>query len=258
MTKIKVLIGYLFLFYISGLLLLVITLSHTSDIFNLPQKTPSIEAIPDFGAYTNTQEKKNAFFNFIRPFASTHNKKVIKQRKKLTQLNNELKKGKTPSKKDLMYINELSSLYRVDANQTSQTLIEQLLYKVNIIPESLVLAQAANESAWGTSRFAKQGNNFFGQWCFTKGCGVVPSRRAEGATHEVAVFSSTQHAVSAYIDNLNSHPAYKQLRNIRNQLVEKETKITGFALAEGLINYSERKEEYIAEIQAMIRTNKLE
>ena len=71
------------------------------------------------------------------------------------------------------------------------------------------------ESGWGESRFAQQGNNLFGEWCFTKGCGIVPSQRKEGATHEVRRFDSVDDALASYMHNLNTGHAYKALRVAR-------------------------------------------
>jgi Bax protein len=126
-----------------------------------------------------------------------------------------------------------------------------------VVPPSLALSQAANESAWGTSRFARSGHNYFGQWCFTTGCGVVPRHRTAGKQHEVAVFASPAAAVASYLHNLNSHPAYQRLREIRLQQRQQHQVVSGLALAAGLEKYSERGEDYIRELRAMIRHNRL-
>ena len=127
-----------------------------------------------------------------------------------------------------------------------------------MIPNSLALVQAANESAWGTSRFARDANNYFGQWCFTRGCGLIPANRIEGAHHEVQRFSSPKESVASYLNNLNTHNAYAQLRSIRSNAVKNGEPITGYLLAAGLGKYSERGEAYIEEIRTMIRVNHLE
>ena len=119
------------------------------------------------------------------------------------------------------------------------------------------LAQAANESAWGTSRFATKGNNLFGQWCFSKGCGLVPRGRVEGASHEVAKFSSPFRSVRAYIQNLNRHPTYQELRDIRQEDRRGKDPLSGVDMAAGLLGYSERGQEYVDEIRAMIHYNNL-
>src|SRR5690606_11880502 len=132
-----------------------------------------------------------------------------------------------------------------------------LLRRVDVLPSSLVLAQAANESAWGTSRFAVEGNNYFGQWCFTEGCGLVPDRRLSEASHEVKAFTSAGESVEAYFMNINTFGAYQGLRLMREELRRSGQIIDGLTLAEGLESYSERGEEYIEELQSMIQFNEL-
>ena len=119
------------------------------------------------------------------------------------------------------------------------------------------LTQAAMESAWGTSRFAREGNNLFGQWCYQPGCGIVPKRRREGQVHEVASFDVVDAAVASYLRNINSHRAYADLRAARADLRAANQPVTGNAMANHLLRYSERGLDYVEEIQSMIRVNKL-
>jgi Bax protein len=130
-----------------------------------------------------------------------------------------------------------------------------LIRRVDSIPEALILVQAANESGWGASRFAQQGYNFFGLWCFKKGCGFVPRQRDDDAKHEVAKFTDLSHAVMTYMRNLNRHYAYKDLRMIRENLRQDGKPVTARALASGLLSYSERGQEYINELKSMLRVN---
>jgi Bax protein len=129
--------------------------------------------------------------------------------------------------------------------------------RVDVVPPSLAIAQSANESAWGTSRFARKGYNFFGQWCYRKGCGLVPKKRDANKTHEVAAFDSPQESVKMYIRNLNSNRAYKSLRDLRAKLRRSNKPVTGHELAAGLKRYSERGLEYVRELREMISYNKL-
>ncbi|MFQ3192663.1 MAG: Bax protein, partial [Paraglaciecola sp.] len=98
--------------------------------------------------------------------------------------------------------------------------------------------------------------NFFGLWCFKKGCGFVPRQRNDGAEHEVAKFRDLSHAVMTYIRNINRHYAYKELRVIRQELRQSDKPVTARALAVGLSSYSERGQEYIDELLSMLRVNK--
>src|SRR5690606_9666584 len=125
------------------------------------------------------------------------------------------------------------------------------------LPPSLVLAQAANESAWGTSRFALEVNNFFGQWCYIQGCGVVPSRRGASARHEVKAFASVEEAVQAYFMHINTFPSYLDLRLRRGTRRGRELLIDGVSLAQGLESCSQRGEACIRVLQDIIRGNGL-
>lgn len=224
-------------------------------ILNTPSKTePKVKAsvLPDFTQFTDVKAKKTAFFNYMLPFVNQANNEILAEREQIKALN-----FQNPSAKEQATLQSLLKKYRVETDGIGPNTRSALLKKVDIISPSLALAQAANESAWGTSRFAKEAYNFYGQWCFTKGCGLVPKQRSEGGVHEVKTFKSPYESVKGYMHNLNSHPLFKALRDER--LVARQNKQTpsGAALAKGLIRYSERREAYIEEIRAMIRTNKL-
>jgi len=163
--------------------------------------------------------------------------------------------NETLSEEDMARLEWLEEEYRVKPTQPLKTKLLALLQKIDVLPVELVLVQAANESAWGTSRFARKGYNFFGLWCFSKGCGFVPNRRNDGASHEVAKFDSLSRATYTYMRNLNRHDAYADLREIRSRLRANQIPITGVALAEGLMNYSERGAAYVEELQTMIQFN---
>jgi Bax protein len=115
--------------------------------------------------------------------------------------------------------------------------------------------QAANESAWGTSRFARIGLNFFGVWCYRKGCGMVPGSRNTGAKHEVAAYSSISLGVARYLHNINTNGAYTVFRSIRGQLRDQNQPLAPEILATGLIRYSQRGIDYVLELTDMIRHN---
>ncbi|CCK76509.1 conserved hypothetical protein [Oleispira antarctica RB-8] len=202
----------------------------------------------------NIKEKKTNFFNFLHPMIKKANADVLQQREKLLEIQANLTNLNSQQVKTLA---ALVKTYKVDNDLPAEKQVSELDIKINTIPASLVLAQAANESAWGTSRFAQEGNNYFGQWCFSKGCGIIPNSRNSGANHEVADFDSPYDSVKSYIKNLNRHESYETLRDLRQQAIDNNQAVTGVALAQGLIGYSERREEYVKEIQQMIRYNKL-
>jgi Bax protein len=211
--------------------------------------------LPDFSHYTQVKEKKSAFFDYILPLVKQSNQLIIEDRKQLEVLLNNVD--------DLSFFEQLeldglAEDYYVDKeNRSDLQIIEHLLLRVDPVPPSLALAQAAIESAWGTSRFAVQGNNLFGQWCYKKGCGLVPLQRNAGSHHEVAKFSTVSESVESYIRNINTHRAYRDLRANRAQLRGAESSASGYQLAENLLEYSELREKYVHEVQAVIRINNL-
>lgn len=159
---------------------------------------------------------------------------------------------------DGRWLDALGREYALDpAAMSTRELVNELLARVDRVPVSLGLAQAAKESGWGTSRFAAAGNALFGQRCFQAGCGMVPGARVAGARHEVRTFPSAADAAAGYVRNLNTHPDYRALRALRARLREAGRPVTGYALARTLAGYSERGDDYIQEIRQMIRINDL-
>ena len=151
-------------------------------------------------------------------------------------------------------LKSLARKYRVEWNESDpQSVIDTLRRRIDLVPVPLVLVQAAKESGWGTSRFAREGNNLFGQWCYTKGCGIVPARRSSGAKHEVQVFDSVEDAINAYLHNINTADAYRSLREIRARQRKAGKTPDGIALADGLLYYSQRREAYVKEVKLMLQ-----
>ncbi len=195
----------------------------------------------------DVNDKKKRFFDFMRPIINQENAKVLKLRKKLLQA-----KEQNDSKK---FVAQVAKAYSVKWD-TDKKDWNKLLERVDAIALELSLAQSADESAWGQSRFAKQGNNFFGQWCYTKGCGIVPFQRSRGSSYEVASFDSVNHSVRSYIKNINTGKVYLRLRKIRRENRTAGKQPDAIAQASGLIKYSQRREAYVKEIRSMIRVNK--
>ena len=218
----------------------------------------SAVGVPNFGAIKDVQLRKKTFLDFLQPFVDAKNNEVRMQRRRLELIAAKLQRGQRLRQDENRFLWDLALNYEVKTDDLhDEGFIDRLLHRVDILPPSLVLAQAANESAWGTSRFAKEGNNFFGQWCYQEGCGLVPVRRRANASHEVKSFSSIEESVSAYFRNLNTNPGYQDLRLTRQALRSKEQPIDGISLTEGLERYSERGEAYVDDLQRMIYRNNL-
>ena len=210
--------------------------------------------VPDFAAIKNVSNKKQTFFNYFKPIVAHENARIARERERLAELS--VKKVRTRADKEWLEALAVNYGLELEAPYKKED-FDKLFRRVDIIPSSLVLAQAAIESGWGSSRFAREGFNYFGLWCFSKGCGMLPASRDNGARHEVQVFPSPQASVRAYLNNLNRHPAYRSVRNYRYQARTKQTPVYGCQLARGLERYSSRGLDYVNEVLQFIRVNKL-
>ena len=223
-----------------------------------PVEESSVSTLPDFDAITNVDLKKEAFFTYFHHFIEVENTRILTLREKLLGFSSILASGGDLSTIELQSLETISRQYRLrDSELSTDDLVEELLVRADVIPVSLALAQAATESAWGTSRFAREGNNIFGQWCFDEGCGLVPGRRADDKSHEVKAFASVEGSIRAYLHNLNTNPSYEYLRELRAQMRIKDKPLDSRALAQGLLRYSERGHVYISELYDIIRINDL-
>ena len=227
-------------------------------VTDIPVVTPPpAKALPDFSSYVDVKEKKSAFFNYLLPLVKYSNQLVQVDRERFKRVQSDPINLKSPEAKKIT--RRLNSRYRVVLERfPNLSYLEELDMRIGQIPESLALAQAAKESGWGTSRFSRQANNLFGQWCFTKGCGIVPARRSKGMTHEIQKFDSVGDAIEAYVHNLNTHRAYSTLREKRYSFLKEGKSPSGSELAITLTEYSERGAIYGQEVASLIRYNNLE
>ena len=236
---------------------------------------------PDFNRDGDIQAKKHAFYAYLLPQIDQANQEIARERQWLLNLQARLTQGMSLKDADQMASlnptltdaaaaaihNEAAALRRLgkrynmaavgDGQGALEEHVEKLLLRVDVVPASLVIAQAAKESGWGSSRFAREGNNFFGIWCFNRGCGMTPANRDAGRHHEVAMFDTVKEGVRYYIRTINSHNAYSTLRQIRAVARNNNQPFGGEQLATGLLRYSERGVLYVNEIQSMIRYNRL-
>jgi Bax protein len=214
-------------------------------------------ALPDFAATRNADERKKKFFTFLRPLVEEENRRVMERRRRILRLHEE-HRGKTAvSWTDIKWLEGVRQEYGAGGLAPGDSsLWENLLRRVDMIPLNLALVQAAKESGWGTSRFAREGNNLYGQRCFSEGCGIVPVQREAGATYEVRKFDTVAESVRSYIHNLNTHDAYRRFRRMRMFQRLEGKDLDGFSLAEGLPRYSERRFRYLDEIREMMWTNR--
>lgn len=205
-------------------------------------------------------QKKRIFFRGLAPLILRANELIMRDRNRLEQVRSSISQNKPISETNQDWILKLAKLYKVNAGEDSVTgpLLDELWTRVDIVPPSLALAQGAEESGWGTSRFAGAGNAIYGQWTWGDNAIVPEQQRKELGNYGIAAFGSLQEAVCAYMLNLNTHNAYADLRSKRAELRRKKGKITGSILAEQLTKYSERGEEYVNTLKSLISYNRLE
>ena len=212
----------------------------------------------DLEQISQSSTKKRLFFLSLLPMALMINAEIETQRATLLDILDKLDTDRPISEEEVEFLHELASNYKIKEDpQNDPDARYKLLNRVDIVPPSLLLAQAANESAYGTSRFAQMANNLFGEWTFTPGTGLVPEDRPAGERYEVRLFPDLLASLKSYVNNLNTHWAYSDLRATRLKLRRRGDRLTGLALAPGLELYSERRHDYVNEIINIIRFNRL-
>lgn len=218
-----------------------------------PQSVPAlaVRTLPPDLAALPVQERKGLFFRSLLPLVVAENTRLWRLRGWLLQLQQRGEEDYPPR------LRQLAREYRIDPQLEGEQLLAALLRRVDVVPTGLVLAQAANESGWGTSRFSREGNNLFGEWTWDAARGIVPKQRAKGAQHYVRRFESLRASVRSYMHNLNSGHAYARLRGLRAQLRAQGREPDALVLAGALERYSARGSAYVEEIRAMIRGNRL-
>lgn len=220
----------------------------------LVAERPDFGDLPDFAAIEDVGEMKAAFYAYLTPMVIHYNNTIREQRARLELLQQQSADGIPLARSDRRWLRRVATQYELEWEDgtPSDAVMQELLMRVDTVPVELALVQAAKESGWGRSRFAVEANNLFGQWCYTEGCGIVPSNRPAGAQHEVEEFRSVSEAMRRYMNNLNTHDSYSEFRQLRHTLREAEKPLSGMALADGLSLYSERREDYVNDIRVMI------
>jgi Bax protein len=213
---------------------------------------------PDFSDLP-LEEKKAQFFAYLSPMVSAVNFKLAAERDRVAQLRTINARGERLGWAERRWLKRLALRLEVDFDTMGLAeALETLHRRAGVVPESIGLVQAAVESGWGTSRFAIEGNNYFGQRCYQARCGMVPEGLPDNEEFGLASFASPADSVESYILNLNTHDSYTEFRDLRNKLRINDQPITGLALVAGLANYSERGDDYVGQIASMIRDNGFE
>ena len=201
----------------------------------------------DLDELQSTRLKKETFIKIVLPLIVAENERILADRSKMKKIY----KKKITTDLEKQWLRQKLLEYKVKKGN-----MEQLLIRMDIIPTSIALAQAAKESGWGTSRFALEGNAIFGQWTWS-GQGIAPLDRASNKKHKILKFPILRASVKAYQNNLNTHKSYTKFREKRSTMREKNKGISGLELTETLKNYAQTGSEYIKILNQIIRQNRL-
>ncbi len=201
----------------------------------------------DLKKIKSTQKKKDTFIKIVMPLILDENSKILEDRKKLFKI-----LGKqSNSRGEKLWLKRRFKDYNIEKED-----IAELKLRMDIIPASLAIAQAAKESGWGTSRFALEGNAMFGQWTWGKN-GIEPKDKKGNQDHKILKFPMLRSSVKAYMTNLNTHRGYKEFREVRAELRRKNKKMSGLELVNYLYNYAQTGLEYVKVLKKIIKQNEL-
>ena len=201
----------------------------------------------DLKTLGDTKMKRELFIKIVLPLILDENQKIMDDRKKLFKIL--AKNFNTVGEK--VWLKRRFREYKIEDQDLSK-----LKIRMDIIPVSIALAQAANESGWGTSRFALEGNALFGQWTWSKK-GISPANKDPDKTHKILQFKILKASVRAYKNNINTHSAYKEFREVRAQLRQDDKQIVGLDLTKYLKNYAAIGEKYVSILENIIERNSL-
>lgn len=199
----------------------------------------------------NITKQKEYFFNYFSKEIEFENRNILKERAFIKSLNQN--KNLDHTSNEYKRLKELQTKYKVQSIYNYPRYLE----RIDIIPPSLALAQAATESGWGKSRFFKEANNIFGHWTYNPKIGMLPKRRQQGKKHFIKIFPSLQASISAYMRNLNRTSAYYEFRLKRKQMRDAGQYIDGMKLSSTMSKYSGIGHDYIKILKSIIRKNKL-
>lgn len=211
----------------------------------------------DLASGESSWERKQDFVRAMLPLVLAGNEKIMADRQRLQKFTRQVQGGGNLYAVNKSWVVQLASEYGLADFDPYKSDWQDLLLRVDAVPPSLALAQAALESGWGTSRFAQQGNAVFGQWSWKPGSGLIPAGRSPEDGHEVRRFSQLSESVGAYLHNLNTHAYYSKFRDRRAAAHAAGKPASGMELAKYLERYSEEGRKYIDDVRGIIETNLL-
>ncbi len=201
----------------------------------------------DLDEIKDTKLKKETFIKIVLPLVVAENEKILDDKIKLKRITSK----KMTSDKEKSWLRLKLREYKVKNSD-----ITELDKRMDIIPVSIALAQAAKESGWGTSRFALEGNAIFGQWTWT-GQGIEPLNKGKNENHKILRFPILRASVKAYKNNLNTHKGYSEFREKRYKIRKRNKSIKGLELTDTLDRYAQTGKEYTDILEQIIKQNDL-
>ena len=208
--------------------------------------------------FDHLDSNKKQFVKTVLPIIINENQNILITRSFVSKLKNKLKTFKTLDNNEVRQLNDIAKNYNIKyLNKHKLDLVNEILIKVDIIPNSIVIAQAAIESGWGKSRFAQEYNALFGEYTYDKNNGVVPLNRDMGAKHLIKSFSSYGNSVTSYFNNINSHKAYKNFRAVRSIMRSNNNFSDISLLIDKLDTYAE-DDKYVTILKAVIKKNQFD
>jgi uncharacterized FlgJ-related protein len=225
----------------------------TSKIKNLNELNNQSSLLNKDFDYLDTNKK--VFVKTVLPIIINENQNILMTRSFVENLKNKLETFRTLENKEIRTLNDIAKNYNIKYREKHKLdLVNEILSNVDVIPNSIVLAQAAIESGWGSSRFAKEHNALFGEYTYDTEKGVIPLDRDTGKTHLIKSFNSLDSSVNSYFNNINSHYAYREFRNIRKIMRDKNNFSDVNLLVEKLETYA-ADSNYVNTIRSVIEKN---
>ena len=222
--------------------------------FGLVTTTSLSGALPDEYYKINvTKESKKYFFDYFYKLIENENIKILNEREFVKSYLSSNILAINPTSASFKKLLELKRKYRIKKIYS----LDKYLKKIDIVPPSMALAQAAVESGWGRSRFIKEANNVFGHWTYNPKIGMMPLQRDEGARHFIRIFNTIQDSISAYMLNLNRNRAYKEFQNKRYEQRQQGLVPQGMELSQTMLNYSGIGHNYLEILNSVIKKNNL-
>jgi Bax protein len=225
-----------------------------------------VRSIPDdLGQVAEVDRRKTLFLGAVLPLALAVNEQIMRERAHVATCAKKISGRERLSRAESKELERLARVYRVIEEEPDNAasalsegaMVDELLLRAAPLPVSLVLAQAAEESAWGLSRFAAEGNALYGQWVWNDEAGMIPKGRPEGQSHRVQAFRDIYESTLSYAHNLNTHRAYEKFRHMRADMMAANEHLDGRVLAGTLTRYSGRGQAYVESLRSIMRANNL-